>query len=101
MKPPENFMPQVGNFLDLDNVEVVKQAIINRFDEIVRLAQLGEPPVMALIPEFDGVIYEAIYWRFADRCIGAALGDGFEYVGTGKTSIVFHPRANVFRPNWG
>ena len=96
MTDPKDFMPRDGHYLYPEFADAVEQAIIKNFVEITALVMAGTPPVMALIPDLNGLIHKATYWRLADRCIGYALGPRFERVGRVKVPIALFKRATIY-----
>lgn len=91
-------MPSNGGFLtDPEQSKAVEKAIIKHFDEIVELAESGEPPIKALVSELDGLGGDGAYWRLADRCIGYALESKFTRVGRVSVGYPLLPRAAIYQ----
>lgn len=96
MTPRKGFISRDIHLLDSEMIDAVEQAIIMRFEEITDLAFAGKPPALALLPDLDGVIIEAAYWRLADNSIGHALSPRFERVGRVSVPIPLLRRAAVY-----
>lgn len=92
-------MPSAGPYLNPEHAEAVEQAIIKRFEEIIALANQGEPPVIALIPDLANLIFEAAYWRLADRCIQRVLEPEFQRVGRKEVPIRLLKRGACYEPS--
>ena len=76
----------------------IAQAIRTHSDEIFRAADAGEPPIIVLIPAFDPIIDEAIYWRMADLMIGEWLGSGYERAGRKPVPMKGQSSGRCFSP---
>jgi hypothetical protein len=74
-------------------LEAVDRAIQNRMAAIKQAAEAGEPPIATLIPDLDGLVIEAFYWRAAERIIAMALAPDFQKAGRKAVPITLHPRA--------
>jgi len=76
--------------------QALGQAIRAQSDDIFRAADAGEPPITILISSFDLIIYEAGYWRMAERMIEEWLGSDYERAGRKPVPIRVQSRGRCF-----